>query len=344
MYNRRSSFLGNIPPVVKNLMAINLILWLATGLLPGILKKWGINFDLIDIMGMHYWSSQKFNLTQLISYMFLHGGFGHLFFNMFALYMFGGVIENYWGSKRFLTYYFITGIGAGIVQQVFWTVEYQHIISALNDAIANNSAEVLLPLESTFRRYFNISGLAHISTPQLIDLKRMFLNLPVTIGASGSVFGLLLAFGWLFPEARLMMLFFPIPIKARVFVIIYGVAELFLGVANFSGDSVAHFAHLGGMLFGVFYILYIQKGGGRGTRNTMNNFKNKMENLYRGSKMKIRKNKSTAGRKMNDEEFNMYKAGKMQEIDRILDKIKSSGYSSLTAEEKQKLFDQGKND
>ena len=252
----RSSRSSILPPVVKNLIAINVILWLATILLPGILRKWGLSLDLTDILGMHYWSSEKFKLPQLITYMFMHGGFSHLFFNMFALYMFGGVIENFWGPRRFLIYYFVTGIGAGLIQQVFWTIEYHKIIAAFNEAIAANSGVPLLPVEHVLTKYFKISGLAHFTAPQIIEFKNLFLNLPVTVGASGAVFGLLLAFGWLFPDVQLMLLFFPVPIRARVFVIIYGIAELFLGVANFSGDSVAHFAHLGGMLIGIILILY----------------------------------------------------------------------------------------
>lgn len=259
MNNYRPSFLSSIPPVVKNLIAINAILWLATLLSPGIFRRWGIALDLTDVLGMHYWASDKFNLVQLITYMFMHGGFGHLFFNMFALYMFGGVLENFWGPKRFLVYYLITGIGAGVVQQIFWTVEYHQVVAAMNEAIAANSGEHLLNYQHVLEKYFRLSSLTHFNAADLIELKRMFLNLPVTVGASGSVFGLLLAFGWLFPDVKLMMLFFPVPIKARIFVLIYGVAELFLGVANFSGDSVAHFAHLGGMLFGIILILIWKK-------------------------------------------------------------------------------------
>ncbi len=259
MNSYRPSFLSSIPTVVKNLIIINVILWLATILTPGIFRRWGISFELVDILGMHYWASDKFNLTQLISYMFMHGGLGHLFFNMFALYIFGGVLENFWGPKRFLIYYLITGVGAGIVQQIFWSVEYHAVISAMNEAIAANSGEKLLASQHILEKYFRLSSLTLFKAPELIELKRMFLNLPVTIGASGSVFGLLLAFGWLFPDVKLMMLFFPVPIKAKIFVIIYGVAELFLGVANFSGDSVAHFAHLGGMLFGIILILIWKK-------------------------------------------------------------------------------------
>lgn len=259
MNNYRPSFLNSIPPVVKNLIAINIILFLATIVTPGLFERWGLNVDLTDILGMHYWASNKFNPAQLVTYMFMHGGLYHIFFNMFALYMFGGVLEQMWGAKRFLLYYLLTGVGAGIVQQLFWTVEYHSMVVAMNDAISANSGEGLLPFQDILGRYFRLSDLTAFDAPAIIELKKMFLDLPVTIGASGSVFGLLLAFGWLFPEAKLMMLFFPVPIKARIFVIIYGVAELFLGVAQFSGDSVAHFAHLGGMLFGVFLILYWKK-------------------------------------------------------------------------------------
>jgi membrane associated rhomboid family serine protease len=237
MNNYKPSFLNSIPPITKNLIAINLIMWLATLVLPNFFERWGLNVDLTDILGMHYWLSDKFSLAQLITYMFLHGGFNHIFFNMFALYMFGGALEQFWGTKRFLIYYLITGIGAGIVQQLFWTVEFQSTLSAVNAAIANST----------------------IDAPSLIEQKRAFLDMPITIGASGSVFGLLLAFGWLFPEARLMLLFFPVPIKARIFVLIYGVVELTLGVAQFSGDNTAHFAHLGGMLFGAILILIWKK-------------------------------------------------------------------------------------
>lgn len=260
MYQNRSSLLSSIPPVVKNLIAINIIMWLATIALPGLLRKWDIVIDLTDVLGMHYWASGKFNIAQLFTYMFMHGGFNHIFFNMFALFMFGSVLEYAWGSKRFLYYYLITGVGAGIVQQLFWTYEYQPLVNAMNEAIANNSGEVLLPFADTLSRYFRFGNLALFDAASVIELKDAFLNLPVTVGASGSVFGLLLAFGWLFPQEKIFLMFIPIPIPARIFVIIYGVAELFLGVARFSGDSIAHFAHLGGMLFGIIMILLWKKG------------------------------------------------------------------------------------
>ena len=170
--------------------------------------------------------------------------------------MFGGVLENLWGPRRFLFYYLLTGVGAAIVQQIFWTIEFQPVITALNEAISSNSSNSLVNCQDILSHYFRTENFGMLDAPAVIELKRMFLNLPVTVGASGAVFGLLLAFGWLFPEAKLMLLFFPVPIKARIFVLLYGVVELFMGVAQFSGDSVAHFAHLGGMLFGAILILY----------------------------------------------------------------------------------------
>lgn len=258
MYNK-SSFLDQIPPVVKNLLAINIILWIATFALPGILRRWGLEVDLTDILGMHYWGSEKFNLTQMITYGFMHGGFNHLFFNMLALYMFGSTLEHYWGSGKFMTYYLVTGFGAGVIQQLFWTIEYQPLINVMNEAIVANSGSLLVPYEADLLKFFRLTGLSAFDADAINSMKQMLMNLPVTVGASGSVFGLLLAFGWLFPDVRLMMLFFPVPIRARMFVFIYGFLELFLGVANFTGDNVAHFAHLGGMLFGLGLIFLWKK-------------------------------------------------------------------------------------
>ena len=146
-----NNFLNSIPSIVKNLIGINIVLWLATLVLPGIFARSGIPFDLTDILGMHYWASSKFNPAQLITYMFMHGGFEHLLFNMFALYMFGAVLEQFWGAKRFLIYYIITGMGAGIVQQLFWTMEYHSTIAAINEAITNYPSQAIELLEQKRR-------------------------------------------------------------------------------------------------------------------------------------------------------------------------------------------------
>ena len=147
MNNYKSSFLSSIPPVVKNLIAINVVLWLASVVSPGFFSRWGLNIDLTDVLGLHYWASSKFNPAQFITYMFMHGGFNHILFNMFALYMFGGVLEQLWGTRRFLFYYLLTGVGAGIVQQLFWTIEYHSVITAMNEGINANSGEGLLPFQ-----------------------------------------------------------------------------------------------------------------------------------------------------------------------------------------------------
>ena len=243
MNSYRNSFLSSIPPVVKNLIAINIILWLASSLTPGLFIRLGVNTDLSEILGMHYWASSKFNPAQFVTYMFMHEGFWHIFLNMFGLYMFGSVLENLWGPKRFLIFYMFTGIGAGLVQQIFWTIEFQSLITAMNDAISSNSA----------------------APTAIIEMKKLFLNSPslVTVGASGSLFGLLLAFWWLFPEAKLMVFPLPIPIKARILIPLFGLYELYQGYLRNPNDNVAHFAHLGGMLFGAILILYWKK------RNTL---------------------------------------------------------------------------
>lgn len=240
-------FFNNDVPVVKNIIVINVLFWLAS-----------LKFPFLDnYLGMHYWASSEFNIFQLVSYLFMHADFNHLFFNMFAVFMFGVVIERVWGSKRFLLYYLVTGIGAAIVQQIVWAIEYQSLISAL----MSGNVEQLIGQENTLRRFFNYHSIELLSALDMNQMGNKIANSLVTIGASGAVFGILLAFGWLFPEARLMMIFIPIPIKARIFVALYAIAELFLGVAKLSNDNVAHFAHLGGMIFGAILILYWKKKG-----------------------------------------------------------------------------------
>lgn len=239
MFNRNSGFLGSIPPVTKNLLLINLLCWLASITLPTITRKLlGQPIDLVDWLGMHFILSDKFNAAQLVTYMFLHDthSFTHLFFNMFSVFMFGRVIESYWGGKRFLTFYLLTGIGAGLVQQATWTYDLWDYISTT------------LPI---------------VDATGLTIPKAYIYDRAVTIGASGSVFGILLAFGMLFPNAPLYIMFIPVPVKAKYVMIGYGLIELFMGVANFTGDNVAHFAHLGGMLFAYFIIKAWRKSNNR---------------------------------------------------------------------------------
>ena len=250
-YNK-SSFFGNIPPVVLNLMIINLLFWVASQVLP---TSFGI--DLVKLLGLHYWFSDKFNPIQLVTYMFLHdtGSISHLFCNMFGVWMFGRTLEQVWGAKKFLFFYLFTGVGAGIIQELTWMIDLHGITTAMNIAIAENSGEALVPFSSMFTG----GNIANATAMDVIRLKQQIFAAHVTVGASGALFGILLAFGWLFPEARMGLLFIPVMIPARIFVAIYAAFELFFGVTGFAFDNVAHFAHLGGMIFGAVILWVWQK-------------------------------------------------------------------------------------
>ena len=250
-YNK-SSFFGNIPPVVLNLMIINLLFWVASQVLP---TSFGI--DLVKLLGLHYWFSDKFNPIQLVTYMFLHdtSSISHLFCNMFGVWMFGRTLEQVWGAKKFLFFYLFTGVGAGIIQELTWMIDLHGITTAMNIAIAENSGEALVPFSSMFTG----GNIANATAMDVIRLKQQIFAAHVTVGASGALFGILLAFGWLFPEARMGLLFIPVMIPARIFVAIYAAFELFFGVTGFAFDNVAHFAHLGGMIFGAVILWVWQK-------------------------------------------------------------------------------------
>lgn len=255
MNYRKDSFLGNIPPVVLNLMIINLLFWFASQVFP---SSFGI--DLVKILGLRYWFSEDFNPIQLVTYMFLHdtNGLSHLFCNMFGVWMFGRTLEQVWGAKKFLFFYLVTGVGAGIVQELTWMIDLHGITEALNNTIATNSGEALVPFSSMFSG----GDIAQATAMDAVRLKEQLFAARVTVGASGALFGILLAFGWLFPEARMGLLFVPVMIPARIFVAIYAAFELFFGVTGFAFDNVAHFAHLGGMIFGAL-VLWIWKRGGK---------------------------------------------------------------------------------
>lgn len=253
-----------LPPVVKNLLIINGLFFVATILL----EPRGISLD--KLFGLHYVEAPDFKIWQIFTYMFMHGNFGHLFFNMFSLWMFGAAIENLWGSKRFIIYYLITGIGAAIIHYVVIYFQIYQDIALFNVFLENpnldnyrNLAELVHSdrikpvLENNLRvLQANPASLNELSLAT-VNIKDSFLNSFNVIGASGSVFGILLAFGMLFPNAMLYIYFF-LPIKAKWFVIIYGVLELVFGVTG-TNDGVAHFAHLGGMLFGLILILFWKK-------------------------------------------------------------------------------------
>ena len=229
---RPTSF-RELPEIIKNLLIINGLLFLATISL----ESYGI--DLTQLLGLHQFQSEDFMPHQLITHFFMHGNFTHLFFNMFALWMFGKILENVWGAKRFLIYYMITALGAAALHLA--VSQYQ---------IYELSNEVPNLIELAKKGLYNPSNENSLRLTQLVTTP--------TVGASGAVFGILLAFGMLFPNT-LLYIYFAIPIKAKYFVMIYGALELYSGLSNNPADNVAHFAHLGGMLFGYILLKYWQK-------------------------------------------------------------------------------------
>lgn len=202
MFNR-------IPPVVKNIIIINIITFLATLI---------IGDSMYEKLALFYFKSPYFRPYQLVTHIFMHGGFLHILFNMYTLFFFGSVLENVWGGKKFLLYYMATGIGAALFHSGVLCIQ----------SLGMNPAELT-------NLYFN-----------------------PTVGASGAIYGLLLAYGMLFPNNVIGLIFPPVALKAKYFVLVFGTIELLLGITG-SGSHIAHFAHLGGMVFGLLLILYWKK-------------------------------------------------------------------------------------
>lgn len=229
--------LGSTPPVTKNLIIINIALLVAAMLFQRVI-------NLNAFLGMFYFQSPLFKPWQIVTHMFMHGGPGHIFFNMYALWIFGKTLESVWGSKRFLIYYLATGLGAAFFHQLVNYIQFAPDIAVLKEAYSVDRINTTLLNEilQPGNRFYQIGR----------ELIRP------TVGASGAVYGVLLAFGMLFPNTPLYIMFIPIPIKAKWLVIGFGALELFLGITN-SGGSIAHFAHLGGMIFGFFLIRYWNK-------------------------------------------------------------------------------------
>lgn len=252
MYQKRG-FLANIPPAVKVILLINVVMFLLT-----LLAAATSNIDLNRILGLYFFKSDLFKPYQVVTHMFMHGGWMHILFNMYALWLFGQVIERVWGTKKFFIYYFVTGLGAVVLHSFVEYLRYISITSGMAPEavhmVLTQGAEVL----ASSKNYVN-SDLGQLN---------LLFHTP-TVGASGAIFGLLLAFGMLFPNTELYLMFIPIPVKAKYFVIGYGVLELGMGLNNATSDNVAHFAHLGGMLFGFILIKIWQK-----KKNSGNGFYN----------------------------------------------------------------------
>ncbi|MDR3680339.1 MAG: rhomboid family intramembrane serine protease [Flavipsychrobacter sp.] len=263
--------LPGLTPIVKNIIIINVIVFLAQLAF----KQTSVPFD--DLFSLHYWRSTEFHWWQPLTHMFMHGGFAHIFFNMFALYMFGNIIENYLGGQRFLIFYLVCGLGAALCQQIFYTIQFEPAYKAFEAYQANptldqfdiflrtrvpfhktgwgdylyairqswmqdpNAANyVNLSISNTHKYFFGgLNPSDHTFVPGLFD--------EGMLGASGAIMGVIFAFGYLFPNA-LVYIFGVLPLKAKYTIIIYAAIDLFGGIQN--TDDIAHFAHLGGMLFG----------------------------------------------------------------------------------------------
>lgn len=252
---------ANMGPVVKNILILNVLMFLVA-----MVMGQGQNGNLLlnKYLGLYIFNSPNFQPYQLVTHMFMHGNFMHIFFNMFALVMFGVPLERVWGSKRFLIFYFVSGFGAALIQQGASYYHLHQLMESVGDqyvdwdylreasglSMATQMDEINVLFNKTINE-FNVS--VDVATKVFYQYK-----IPV-VGASGAVFGILLGFGMLFPNTELIMLFLPVPIKAKYFVIIYGLIELFSGISNRPGDNIAHFAHVGGMIFGFFLIKYWQK-------------------------------------------------------------------------------------
>lgn len=311
----------NIPTVTKNLLIINVLAYLV-GMVFGI-HSGGFN----DLFGLHFFLAPDFGVYQLVTYMFMHASLSHLFFNMFALWMFGCIVERTWGARKFLFFYMVCGIGAGLLQEMAQLVQY-YMLAAENV------------------KGFNFSHILSVA-----NANAAFLNSWTTVGASGAIYGILLAFGMLYPEERMFIFPLPVPIKAKFFVVGYAAIELFMAFST-SGDGVAHLAHLGGMLFGFLLIRYWRRHPGRGYnrvggRQFFDSMRSSWEQRTHRKADTTNSFEHTStrsnGERNPDWDYNARRRASQEEIDRILDKIRRNGYDSLTRDEKQTLFDASNN-
>lgn len=302
----------NIPTVTKFLLIANILIFLVTTF-SGADARGG--YVLNKVFGLHFFLSSDFHLYQLFTYMFMHGGWEHLFFNMFALWMFGCVVERVWGPQKFLFYYIACGVGAGLFQEAAQLGQFYMMAS---------------------------EQIAEFGMTAVVKANAAGLSSWTTVGASGAIYAILLAFGMIFPEERIFIFPLPIPIKAKWFVMFYAGLELFMAIST-TGDGVAHLAHLGGMVFGFFMIRYWRKhptaGYGKSQgEEFFDSLRSSWEKRSKKSAGSFSRNYESTGNP--DWDYNARKRREEEEIDQILDKIRKNGYDSLTSEEKRRLFEQ----
>ena len=293
--------MSSIPPITKNLLIINVLCFFASIAF----ASHGIDFD--ELFGLHFFLASNFRPWQLFTYMFMHAGWQHLFFNMFAVWMFGRIMEQTMGQGRFLFYYLTCGLGAGLMQELVQMMQYWYLGYGAYEQVAFGDG--VIPMAD-------------------------YLNRWNTVGASGAVYGILLAFGMTYPEERMFIFPLPVPIKAKYF--------------SLKGDGVAHMAHLGGMLVGLLLILYWRGGSGRGGRSggyrSYGSGNSSWDGLRRWFSSLFKKKEphidvTYGGRYGQEAAYRQQKKEQEEELNRILDKVKKNGYDGLTPEEKRRLFD-----
>lgn len=275
-FNRSNGIMANTPPVVKNIILINAIIFLACNVFPSVL-----GFDLSSTLAFYNIGTSEFRPYQIVTYMFTHENFMHAFFNLFAVWMFGRIMEITWGSKKFFIYYMATGIGAILFNSLVSWCGVLYIRHAAESLLANLDPNGLLAFIKHYFPRIDQSMIAAFfdkwsqdpENPTLIATAKEIINqltqgpMPSpTIGASGAVFGILLAYGMTYPNTIMMLIFPPIPMKAKYFVMGYGLLELWSGISSSTTDNIAHFAHLGGMVFG-FILIKLWRKNGMGTNS-----------------------------------------------------------------------------
>lgn len=254
-----------LTPVVKNLLIINVVVFLLQTLVGG------LNFT--GILSLWKIGSDNFAPYQFFTYMFAHGGFGHILFNMLGLVFLGPLLEQFWGPKKFVTFYLITGIGAGLLYSGIEYVRMNKLETQVEEYVMNPTPDNLNVFVDKNSNYFGPSiydfisefskqpdNSAYVNESKAIvkNLYDKAFNYGSMLGASGAIYGILMAFGMLFPNTELMLLFPPIPVKAKYLVLVLGGIALYSGLSRNPGDNVAHFAHLGGMIFAFIMIKYWQ--------------------------------------------------------------------------------------
>jgi membrane associated rhomboid family serine protease len=229
-------FMSNVPTAVKNIIIVNVVLMLATMFKESMM---------VTRFALWFPASPYFEWWQPVTYMFMHGGFFHLFFNMYTLFFFGSVLERVWGPKKFLIFYFVTGLGAAAVHMGVQWIEYNNALEAVG--LTSTDASLLVDQIAKSVDAGN----------NMIPAWSSVLFTP-TVGASGSIYGILMGYAMLYPDSIMRLMFPPIAMKAKWFVLIFAALELLLGISS-TGGGVAHFAHLGGLIFGFILIIYWKK-------------------------------------------------------------------------------------